>query len=105
MRSFEPAFLIFMLTMAALGITALLIHGIWIAPFLERHGRMSAGFFAHWFSGTGLMQDYGTAQTLCRELGIYPWWLRTLKWLLLSELVLLIGLLGSMGFWLVALQG
>lgn len=54
----------------AVFITSLLIHGIWIAPFIGRHGFRSAGFAAHWMLGTGLVRDYLTARRLCKQMGI-----------------------------------
>ena len=70
-------------------ITALLLHGIWVAPFIERHGARTAGFFAHWTLGpTGLIRDYLTARRLCAERGIRPRWM---KWF--TSLLVIAGIL------------
>ena len=61
----------------AAAITALLVHGVWVAPFIERHGGRTAGFVAHWMlGGTGLIRDYITARRLCRQTGLRPRWMR-----------------------------
>jgi len=94
----------FILAMAALAayfavvITALMIHGIWVAPFIERHGARTAGFLAHWMLGTGLIRDYLTARRLCRERGIRPPWMRWFTWLLVVVGILVGGLVGFMLF-------
>src|SRR5438034_10730864 len=71
----------FILAMIAVGIyflvviAALMIHGIWLAPFIERHGRRSAGFFVFGaLPGLGLIQDYLAARQICRERGTKPRW-------------------------------
>ncbi len=66
----------------ALLITALIVHGIWVAPFIERHGARTAGFVAHWMLGTGLVRDYLTARRICRETGVRPRWMSWFTWLL-----------------------
>ena len=71
----------FILAMIGVGIyfvviiIALMIHGIWLAPFVERHGKRTAGFLT-WTAGVGLVLDYLTARQLCHERGISPWWMR-----------------------------
>jgi len=91
--------LTFILAMAALAayfavaITALMLHGIWIAPFIERHGLRSAGFASHWIFGTGLIRDYVTARRLCKQRGIKPRWMPWFTWLLLVAGVLGAGLI------------
>ncbi len=92
----------FILAMTALGayfgvlITALIVHGIWVAPFIERHGAKSAGFVAHWMLGTGLVRDYLTARRLCRERGISPRWMRWFTSLLFVVGLLVAGLVAFM---------
>jgi hypothetical protein len=95
----------FILAMAALAayfaavITALMIHGIWVAPFIERYGARTAGFVAHWMSGgTGLIRDYLTARRLCKELDIKPRWMR---WFtsLLAVAAILVGSLMAFMLW------
>lgn len=88
----------FILAMAAVAayfavvITAWMIHGIWVAPFIDRHGERRAGFLAHWMSGgTGLIRDYVTARRLCKQRNIQPWWMRWFTWLLASAGVLVAG--------------
>ncbi|HEX3889430.1 MAG TPA: hypothetical protein VHX90_01150 [Verrucomicrobiae bacterium] len=57
-------------------IAALLIHGIWLAPFIERHGKRSAGFFVFgMLPGVGLVKDYLAARQICRERNINPRWM------------------------------
>jgi hypothetical protein len=73
-------------------ITALVVHGIWVAPFIERHGARTAGFVAHWMLGTGFVRDYLTARRLCRERGIRPRWMRWFTGLLLVVGLLVAGL-------------
>ena len=75
--------LTFILTMAAVAgylgavMTALLFHGAWVAPFIERHGQRTAGFFSHWIlAPTGLIRDYMTARRLCERVGLRPFWMR-----------------------------
>jgi CHASE2 domain-containing sensor protein len=86
----------FILVMVGLGayfavvITALIVHGIWVAPFIERHGVRTAGFAAHWIFGIGLVRDYLTARRLCRQRGIRPPWMR---WF--TSLLLLVGILAG----------
>lgn len=80
----------------AVVITALMIHGIWVAPFIERHGERSAGFAAHWLLKTGLVRDYMTARRLCMERNIQPWWMKWFTWLLASAGVLVAGVVGFM---------
>ena len=93
----------FILAMAAVAAyfavvtTALMIHGIWVAPFIERHGERTAGFLAHWMSGgTGLIRDYVTARRLCKQRNIQPWWMRWFTWLLASAGVLVAGVVAFM---------
>jgi len=93
----------FILSMAAVAayfavvITALMIHGIWVAPFIERHGARTAGFVAHWMSGgTGLVRDYMTARRLCRELGIMPRWMKWFTSLLAVAGILVGSIVGFM---------
>ena len=58
-------------------VAVLMIHGIWLAPFIERHGIRSAGFFVFGtLPGLGLIRDYSAARKICRERGIRPRWLR-----------------------------
>jgi hypothetical protein len=79
----------------AVVITALMIHGIWVAPFIERHGARTAGFVAHWMlGGSGLVRDYLTARRLCRERGISPWWIKWLTSLLVVAGMLVAGIVG-----------
>lgn len=77
----------------AVVITALIVHGIWVAPFIERHGARTAGFAAHWMLGpTGVVRDYLTARRLCRERGIRPRWMKWLTSLLVAAAILVAGL-------------
>ena len=88
----------FILMLAALAayfavlITALIVHGIWVAPFIERHGARTAGFAAHWMLGTGLVRDYLTARRLCKESGVRPRWMNWFTALLVVVGVLAAGL-------------
>ena len=73
----------FILAMVVVGIyfaviiSALMIHGIWVAPFVERHGVRTAGFLIFGLcGGVGLIQDYLAARRICRERGIRPRWMR-----------------------------
>ena len=57
-------------------IAVLMIHGIWLAPFIEQHGIRSTGFFVlGTLPGLGLIRDYLAARKICREQGIRPRWL------------------------------
>jgi hypothetical protein len=57
--------------------TALFFHGVWVAPFIERHGQRSAGFLSIWiFPPTGLIRDYIRARRLCERIGLSPFWMR-----------------------------
>lgn len=76
-------------------VTALLFHGIWVAPFIERHGARTAGFVSHWIIGTGLFRDYLIARRICKERGLRPSWLR---WFSVALLVVGILMLGVFGF-------
>jgi hypothetical protein len=49
--------IVFVATFIAVMIAAMMLHGIRVAPFLERHGARTAGFVAHWILGTGLIRD------------------------------------------------
>jgi hypothetical protein len=94
--------LTFILAMAGLAacfavlITALIVHGIWVAPFIERHGARTAGFLAHLLLGIGLVRDYLTARRLCRELGIRPGWMKWFSSLLVVVAILVAGIAGFM---------
>jgi len=77
-------------------ITALIVHGVWVAPFIERHGARTAGFVAHWMLGTGSVRDYLTARRLGRERGISPRWLRWFTWLLVIVGIFVVGLVSFM---------
>lgn len=74
--SFELLFHVLVLTYFGILITALLVNGIWVAPFIERHGRKTAGFFSYWMMGTGLISDYLIARRLCKFLGVWPPWMK-----------------------------
>ena len=80
----------FIIAMAGVGInfvvvlSALMIHGIWLAPFIERHGRRSAGFFALGMLPVGIVRDYLVARQICRERGVRPRWLKWLASLLVA---------------------
>ena len=88
----------FILAMAGLAayfavlITALILHGIAVAPFIERHGARTAGFVAHWMLGSGLIRDYFTARRLCRQQGIRPWWMKWFTSLLVVVATIAAGL-------------
>ncbi len=76
----------------AAAITALLVHGIWVAPFIERQGERTAGFFAHWMlGGFGLIRDYLTARRLCARAGVRPFWMRWFTALLAAAALLAAG--------------
>ncbi|MCL4179030.1 MAG: hypothetical protein KJ072_16650 [Verrucomicrobia bacterium] len=66
-------------------ISALVIHGIWVAPFIERRGGRTAGFFSHWVLGTGMLRDL----RLLRELTATPMVSR--RWITWFRLVLILG--------------
>jgi ABC-type uncharacterized transport system permease subunit len=73
----------------ATAITALLIHGIWVAPFIERHGERSTGFLLLWtLAPMALILDYLKARRLCEEIGIRPGWMRWGTLLLAATAVL-----------------
>lgn len=76
----------------AVFITALLIHGIWVATFIERHGFPTAGFVAHWMLGTGVIRDYLTARRLCKQMGIRPRWMKWFSLVLLAVAVVASGI-------------
>ena len=78
----------------AVFITALLLHGIWVAPFIERHGARAAGFTSHWIIGTGLIRDYITARRICKQKGLTPHWVRWFSVTLLAIGIMAAGIVG-----------
>jgi hypothetical protein len=80
-------------------IAVLMIHGIWLAPFIERHGRRSAGFFVFGIlPGLGLIQDYLAARQICRERGIKLRWMTWFGSLLVVAGVLMVLVIGYILF-------
>jgi hypothetical protein len=65
------------------GVAALMLDGIWVAPFIEACRGRPAGFVAHWMLRIGVIQDYITARRICREQGVHPLWLKWLGGLLI----------------------
>jgi hypothetical protein len=75
-------------------IATLMIHGIWVAPFIERHGVRTAGFLVFGMcGGIGLIQDYLAARRICQERGIRPRWM---GWF--SSLLVVAGALFALAF-------
>ncbi|MGO8930726.1 MAG: hypothetical protein ACLQU3_28035 [Limisphaerales bacterium] len=73
-------------------IAALVVHGVWVAPFIERQGERTAGFFAHWMlGGAGLVRGYMTARRLCKQRGVRPLWMRWFGLLLVVAAILAAG--------------
>jgi hypothetical protein len=80
-------------------IAALMIHGIWVAPFIERHGVRTAGFLIFGMcGGVGLIQDYLAARRICRERRIKPRWMSWFTSLLVAAGALLALILGYILF-------
>jgi len=72
----------------------LMIHGIWIAPFIERHGERTAGFTAFWFlGGFALIQDYLKAKRICKRMGFTPRWMKWIRVLLIIYGIFSVGIL------------
>jgi hypothetical protein len=95
----------FILGMVACGvyflsiISAMMVHGIWVATFIERHGRRSGGFFVFgMLTGVGLFQDFLKARQICREQGIKPRWLTWFKSLLIVAGVSAVSVIGYIAF-------
>jgi len=95
----------FILAMVGVGISfvviiaALMIHGIWVAPFIERHGVRTAGFLIFGLcGGVGLIQDYLAARRICQERRIRPRWMSWFTSLLVAEGALLPLILGCILF-------
>ena len=93
----------FILVMAAVAaylatcITALLVHGIWVAPFIERHGKRTTGFLVLWALGPlALIRDYLKARRLCQARGIRPRWMGWFASLLLGAGILVVALVAFM---------
>ena len=84
-------------------ISAAVIHGIWVAPFIERHGRRTAGFFSHWVLGTGMLRDLRLLRELTSTPMISRCWMTWFRLLLILWQVLLIAaillvLVGSIAY-------
>jgi hypothetical protein len=83
--------LICVLGFSAAQLTALLVYGIWIPPFIKAHGGRSATPPGHIDLGFGWLSDYQKARRVRQRTHHNPWFLRLFEVLQVLALLFLFG--------------
>jgi hypothetical protein len=78
---------VFAVVVGICSVAELLIHGTFIAPYIEKCGERSVGFFALGLGGWALLKDYRTARRLCHQRGLRPGWILGFQVVLIIQVV------------------